>query len=1089
MPKVKLPRLEETVWTKTGNKNFIKQLIAPQIEREFEVVSSGRSHLILGSEGVRYCLTCNQNNYPENEEYVLLTDKKPTIQRLENMKLIFKIWIKHPKLIQSDNSKVIESWRNDFKFIKEDLNRKTFGLREPQIGAIYSILGHLTVSDETGTVVMPTGTGKTETMIAVLVANQCKKVIITVPSDALRSQIFNKFLTFGLLKQFKVVSEASLYPIVGILNQKFDSLEELDDFFSNCNVIVTTMSIVAGSPSEHQERIAELCSHLFIDEAHHVKAQSWDLFRKKFDKNKVLQFTATPFRNDRQRLEGKIIFNFPLKKAQEQGYFKKINFLPIREYDFQKADKLIAQKAVLQLQSDLTQGFNHILMARCENKMRAEEIFKLYQEFEEFNPVVIYSGIANKQEILDSIIKGEHRIIVAVNMLGEGFDLPELKIAAFHDIRKSLPITLQFAGRFTRTSKDQELGEASFIANLADANVEDELAELYAQDSNWNLLLSTLSSSEIEDEINFEEFISGFKNFENSSIPFQNVRPALSTVVYKNHTDSWFPSNFKKGLQDYEDCDYKFFDINAEKKVLVIVVAQKKDVEWGNFKDIYGLEWIVTIVFWETINNLLFIHSSDKSGLYKELAQSIIGESAEIINQINVFKAFHAIHRVSLQNVGLKEFLGKNIRFRMSVGTDVEEALSLAEKQRGQKAFVFGIGYEEGVKISLGCSYKGRIWSYMKGDLKEFMDWCTKIGNKLSDDTIDPNQILRETLIPELISERPKVFPVSIDWDEEIYAHTETNLKIIVGARLYNLSNCDFQIASPSEEGDLLFEIKIESEFESETIVFEMRLFEHFKNGNMQKEFEIINRTRINVSFIIGTKQLRAEEFFYEFTPTIWFADGSALTGNYYVELKQLIQPYPSTNIITWDWSGVDLSKEAQGVIPKIEDSIQYKVISVLRNEDFDIIYDDDGSGEIADIVTIKQYPDKLKIHLYHLKYAHGGVIGNQVNNFYEVCGQAQKSIHWKHKNGFEFFDHLLRRETKKRNGQECSRIEKGSKEDLERLLQIAKKRIPIEYEVFIVQPSLSKSNPSQSILTLLGVTENHLKEYAAINLKVIANE
>ena len=51
-------------------------------------------------------------------------------------------------------------------------------------------------------------------------------------------------------------------------------------------------------------------------------------------------------------------------------------------------------------------------------------------------------------------------------MLGEGFDLPQLKIAAFHDIRKSLAVTLQLAGRFTRSRQD--LGEATFIANIAD---------------------------------------------------------------------------------------------------------------------------------------------------------------------------------------------------------------------------------------------------------------------------------------------------------------------------------------------------------------------------------------------------------------------------------------------------------------------------------------------------------------------------------------------------------------------------------------------------------------------------------------------
>ncbi|SUB93759.1 Uncharacterised protein [Porphyromonas macacae] len=51
-------------------------------------------------------------------------------------------------------------------------------------------------------------------------------------------------------------------------------------------------------------------------------------------------------------------------------------------------------------------------------------------------------------------------------MLGEGFDLPNLKIAAIHDERQSLPITLQFIGRFTRTSYS-ELGNASFITNIA----------------------------------------------------------------------------------------------------------------------------------------------------------------------------------------------------------------------------------------------------------------------------------------------------------------------------------------------------------------------------------------------------------------------------------------------------------------------------------------------------------------------------------------------------------------------------------------------------------------------------------------------
>ena len=64
--------------------------------------------------------------------------------------------------------------------------------------------------------------------------------------------------------------------------------------------------------------------YIFIDEAHHSEASSGSRVRDSFSKKQILQFTATPFRNDGIRLDGKIIFNFPLRKAQEQGYFKPI---------------------------------------------------------------------------------------------------------------------------------------------------------------------------------------------------------------------------------------------------------------------------------------------------------------------------------------------------------------------------------------------------------------------------------------------------------------------------------------------------------------------------------------------------------------------------------------------------------------------------------------------------------------------------------------------------------------------------------------------------------------------------------------------
>lgn len=158
---------------------------------------------------------------------------------------------------------------------------------------------------------------------------------------------------------------------------------------------------------------------------------------------------------------------------------------------------------------------------------------------------------------------------------------------------------------------------------------------------------------------------------------------------------------------------------------------------------------------------------------------------------------------------------------------------------------------------------------------------------------------------------------------------------------------------------------------------------------------------------------------------------------------------------MSWNWKGVDLHKESQGVEPKIVDSIQYRVIQELQKNKYDVIYDDDYSGEIADIITIKQLENKIKIELYHLKFAIDGIVGNSIKNLYEVCGQAQKSVKWKFKDNKEIFDHMLRRRIKSKNGITCSRFECGNEETLRRILHLAKRKFPVEYEVFIVQPGI----------------------------------
>ena len=191
------------------------------------------------------------------------------------------------------------------------------------------------------------------------------------------------------------------------------------------NVIVTTPQSLNLTSEEVRDQIFKSCSHLFVDEAHHVRAPSWQRVKDNFRSKPVVQFTATPFREDRKKVDGRIIFNYPMSLAQKNGYFRKIKFTSVYEVGDRKGDLEVARAAVTQLRDDISSGFGHILMARCNTKARAEEVFKIYHEhYSDLKPVLIHSSVKQRAQKLKAILGLEHQIVVCVNMLGEGFDLP-----------------------------------------------------------------------------------------------------------------------------------------------------------------------------------------------------------------------------------------------------------------------------------------------------------------------------------------------------------------------------------------------------------------------------------------------------------------------------------------------------------------------------------------------------------------------------------------------------------------------------------------------------------------------------------------
>jgi hypothetical protein len=323
---------------------------------------------------------------------------------------------------------IVASWAEAFSFRTEICSGHHVvqkGLRAPQIGALHALLAHWSVTDSPATVVMPTGTGKTETMLATLVCAQVRRVLVVVPGAELRDQIAAKFQTLGVLKACNCMGASGLFPVVATLKHRLTSPADVADLFRRSNVIVTTMGVAGQCAPDIQAEMARLCTHLFIDEAHHVAAPTWNRLKQAFGQQRVVQFTATPFRTDGKKVDGRFVYVYPLAKAQAEEYFKPIRFRAVQGLDQDEIDDEVIALAGRQLDEDLAGGRDHLVMARTDYVERAITLHQKYiLKLGRHSPVLIHSrmGAPERQAALAKLHRRESRIIVCVNMLGEGFD-------------------------------------------------------------------------------------------------------------------------------------------------------------------------------------------------------------------------------------------------------------------------------------------------------------------------------------------------------------------------------------------------------------------------------------------------------------------------------------------------------------------------------------------------------------------------------------------------------------------------------------------------------------------------------------------
>ena len=951
------------------------------------------------------------------------------------------------------------------------------GLRSPQMAALHSIIGYQ-ASGVSGAavVVMPTGTGKTETMVAWMVAARPAKLLVLVPSAVLREQVAAKFETLGILQSAAVVKPTALRPCVVRLGHRIETTDDAALLVEHSNVIVTTPQALYASEPEVRNRLFELCTHLVVDEAHHAPAETWTEVVRGFADRPVLLFTATPFRADGRALPGRTIFRFPLRGAQGNGFFSRIEFQAV--VGLGNADEELAKAAIQRLRSDLSAGFEHVMLARAANKSRAAEILALYERFaHDLHPRILVEKLPKKiaRANLEALRDGTSKIIVCVDMLGEGFDLPTLKVVAFHDPRRSLSPMIQLVGRVARTASERRLGSASVFVMQEPRMILPPMRQLLREDADWNTVLSDITDRATARAEEVSEFDASF-DAAPPDVPVKLLQPKMSAIAFRTSATEWDPlaAHDIYGERIKDDV----VSVSRVEELAWFVVEHTDDMRWGHLPTLQQVSYDLIVMFYDRRHGLLFVHGSDTRKDYEVLAAAVLGGDATLFTGPDTFRVFGGLDRLIPTNVGLLDAVDRDTRFSMYVGSHVETALTEAQSGHKSNTHIAAKAFDDGNGVTIAAAMSGRFWSMSTADgLIAWRDWCLRQGERLTDATIDLQHVFRDMIIPVALTERPEEHLLAMEWPWELYLGASSGPSLRHYDAAYPILDTDLRVTDHSDAGPFRFSVATPA-------------WEVAYTGTVGPTGVLYEAVGDEVEVEVGGPghTARLSDWLNRHKPTLFLSNDVLITGDDRVlRARTDLEPFDRGRLEPLPWEGVNKRVESQGVHRR-PDSIQAYVAKFLRGEqDFDVLIDDDRAGEAADLVGLRIDDQELIVTLVHCKFSSEDTPGGRVADLYEVCGQSMGSSRWRSNSAGPLFLHLDRRVRAhyQRTGE--SAFEVGDLETLLRLASLAPQLYP-RFVTIIAQPGLSIAASSTRQLHLLAGAETYVRAVTKGPLRVLVS-
>lgn len=936
----------------------------------------------------------------------------------------------------------------------------TSGLRAAQIAAAHALSAHFFSRKEPALVVMPTGSGKTCVMLLAAFLLRARRVLALTPSRTVRDQIGEAFEELALLRSVGALDDHIARPIVRVVDTRPTTVADWTAL-ADCDVVVGTVQCMSPAIAGVAQPPSDFFDVVFCDEAHHEPAPTWRALLDHFANSKKALFTATPFRRDEKVLRGRIVFDYPLAKARDDGVFGRLEYIAVEPAAGLDNDVALARAASAQLAVRRSSGLRDLVMVRTAQRSRAESLAELYERETSMRLRTVYGSHSQKhvRSIIKSLRAGDLDGVICVDMLGEGFDLPELKLGVLHSPHKSLAVTLQFIGRFARTTA-VNTGHAGFLA--IPSEIESEAQPLFVPGAEWNEIVETASRQRIDAERESREVLETFQR------PSTTTTDPAEDIEVEVDLASITPYFHVKILEvtGGVDLDLPFVPPvegepillrrSTEHQALVCVTRDASPCRWTRGDQLVDVQHDLFVLFFDEPSGLLFVCTSRRDvAVYDEIAAQVAPDRARRLAPEELNRVLRDVANPAFFSVGMRNrsAFGFGESYRMITGKAADKAIQKSDGRFYDRGHCFGRGEDQGATITIGFSSASKVWANRWDNLPQLFNWCKHLAAKL----VDARTVQTTSGLDHLpLGKRVTTFPeriVAIDWNEEVYRRERFALILSdPQAPIARALLLDLTLRPVSVSGEqVIFAI----EGQGVAINVEYRL-------DRPRWFASMSTDSIS-SDEDGRRASTLLAFLHEHPPAFYAADLSRIEGDTLSSSPQdpgVVFDVSAIEEVNWGDAGVDalLEKPNGTAAVSIFEWLQARLIASSA----EVVFNDDGSGEIADFVAITASASgSHRVTLYHCKAASRLPIpGDRVDDLYEVAGQAVKSVRYGDPDSLR--RHLLHRITTTAGG--ASRLVKGTRQDIDRLLADG---VGTAVSVTIVQPGIGRAlrGPQSSLL------------------------